>query len=320
MAILPRVVLLMGPTASGKTALGIEIAKALKGEVISVDSALVYRGMDIGTAKPDMEERQGIKHHLIDIIDPSESFSAGQFREQTLKLINEVSRRGKTPVLVGGTMLYFHVLLNGIAQLPEADNTIRRQIDQQAKSSGWKALDEQLRKIDPKAANRIHQNDTQRIQRALEVYRASGKTQSAWLEEQAKQPLPFNAVKFAIVPGNRVELHHKISLRMDLMLNNGFLDEVRLLFERGDLAANMPAIRSVGYRQAWSYLEGKYDETTFREKAIIATRQLAKRQFTWLRQQSDTMRFEMGNNQALAKVVEEFNRVDLKKKQNALIN
>ncbi|HAI96932.1 MAG: tRNA (adenosine(37)-N6)-dimethylallyltransferase MiaA [Cycloclasticus sp.] len=320
MAILPRVVLLMGPTASGKTALGIEIAKALKGEVISVDSALVYRGMDIGTAKPDMEERQGIKHHLIDIIDPSESFSAGQFREQTLKLINEVSRRGKTPVLVGGTMLYFHVLLNGIAQLPEADNTIRRQIDQQAKSSGWKALHEQLRKIDPKAANRIHQNDTQRIQRALEVYRASGKTQSAWLEEQAKQPLPFNAVKFAIVPGNRVELHHKISLRMDLMLNNGFLDEVRLLFERGDLAANMPAIRSVGYRQAWSYLEGKYDETTFREKAIIATRQLAKRQFTWLRQQSDTMRFEMGDNQALAKVVEEFNRVDLKKKQNALIN
>ena len=320
MATLPRVVLLMGPTASGKTALGIEIAKALKGEVISVDSALVYRGMDIGTAKPDMEERQGIKHHLIDIIDPSESFSAGQFREQTLKLINEVSRRGKTPVLVGGTMLYFHVLLNGIAQLPEADNTIRRQIDQQAKSSGWKALHEQLRKIDPKAANRIHQNDTQRIQRALEVYRASGKTQSAWLEEQAKQPLPFNAVKFAIVPGNRVELHHKISLRMDLMLNNGFLDEVRLLFERGDLAANMPAIRSVGYRQAWSYLEGKYDETTFREKAIIATRQLAKRQFTWLRQQSDTMRFEMGDNQALAKVVEEFNRVDLKKKQNALIN
>ncbi|MGB0238420.1 MAG: tRNA (adenosine(37)-N6)-dimethylallyltransferase MiaA [Cycloclasticus sp.] len=314
MAILPRVVLLMGPTASGKTALGIEIAKALKGEVISVDSALVYRGMDIGTAKPDMEERQGIKHHLIDIIDPSESFSAGQFREQTLKLINEVSRRGKTPVLVGGTMLYFHVLLNGIAQLPEADNTIRRQIDQQAKSSGWKALHEQLRKIDPKAANRIHQNDTQRIQRALEVYRASGKTQSAWLEEQAKQPLPFNAVKFAIVPGNRVELHHKISLRMDLMLNNGFLDEVRLLFERGDLAANMPAIRSVGYRQAWSYLEGKYDETTFREKAIIATRQLAKRQFTWLRQQSDTMRFEMGDNQALAKVVEEFNRVDLKKR------
>ncbi|MGB1541515.1 MAG: tRNA (adenosine(37)-N6)-dimethylallyltransferase MiaA [Cycloclasticus sp.] len=314
MAIFPRVVLLMGPTASGKTALGIEIAKALKGEVISVDSALVYRGMDIGTAKPDMEERQGIKHHLIDIIDPSESFSAGQFREQTLRLINEVSSRGKTPVLVGGTMLYFHVLLNGIAQLPEADNTIRRQIDQQAKSSGWKALHEQLRKIDPKAANRIHQNDTQRIQRALEVYRASGKTQSAWLEEQAKQPLPFNAVKFAIVPGNRVELHHKISLRMDLMLNNGFLDEVRLLFERGDLVANMPAIRSVGYRQAWSYLEGEYDETTFREKAIIATRQLAKRQFTWLRQQSDTMRFEMGENQALEKVIEEFNRVDLKKR------
>jgi len=320
MATLPRVVLLMGPTASGKTALGIEIAKALKGEVISVDSALVYRGMDIGTAKPDMEERQGIKHHLIDIIDPSESFSAGQFREQALRLINEVSSRGKTPVLVGGTMLYFHVLLNGIAQLPEADNTIRRQIDQQAKSSGWKALHEQLRKFDPKAANRIHQNDTQRIQRALEVYRASGKTQSAWLEEQAKQPLPFNAVKFAIVPGNRVELHHKISLRMDLMLNKGFLDEVRLLFERGDLVANMPAIRSVGYRQAWSYLEGKYDETTFREKAIIATRQLAKRQFTWLRQQSDTMRFEMGENQALAKVLEEFNRVDLKKEQNALIN
>lgn len=308
MAISPSVILLMGPTASGKTALGVDIAKAVNGEVISVDSALVYRGMDIGTAKPDIEERQGIKHHLIDILDPSESFSAGQFREQALKLINDISSRGKVPVLVGGTMLYFHVLLNGMAKLPDASETIRQEIDEQAKIEGWGAVHGRLKVVDPEAAKRIHQNDTQRIQRALEVYLVSGKSQTNWLAEQAKEPLPFDAYKFAISPSNRVKLHDKIALRMDLMLQNGFLDEVRSLFERGDLDTLMPAIRAVGYRQAWAFLESEYDEAVFREKAIIATRQLAKRQFTWLRQQTETTWLEMGDTSALGQVLASFNK------------
>ena len=308
MAISPSVILLMGPTASGKTALGVDIAKAVNGEVISVDSALVYRGMDIGTAKPDIEERQGIKHHLIDILDPSESFSAGQFREQALKLIIDISNRGKVPVLVGGTMLYFHVLFNGMAKLPEASATIRQEIDEQAKIEGWGAVHDRLKVVDPEAAKRIHQNDTQRTQRALEVYLVSGKSQTNWLAEQAKQLLPFDAYKFAISPSNRVKLHDKIALRMDLMLQNGFLNEVRSLFERGDLNTLMPAIRAVGYRQAWAFLEGEYDEAVFREKAIIATRQLAKRQFTWLRQQTETTWLEMGDTSALGQVLASFNK------------
>jgi len=308
MAILPRVIVLMGPTASGKTALGVDIAKALNGEVISVDSALVYRGMDVGTAKPDIEERQGIKHHLIDILDPSESFSAGQFREQALRLIIDISSRGKVPVLVGGTMLYFHVLLNGMAKLPDANATIRQEIDEQAKVNGWGVVHDRLKAVDPKAAQRIHQNDTQRIQRALEVYLVSGKSQTDWLAEQVQQPLPFDVFKFAIAPSNRSVLHDKIALRMDLMLQNGFLDEARSLFERGDLDKSMPAIRAVGYRQAWSFLEGEYDEAMFREKAIIATRQLAKRQFTWLRQQTDTTWLEMGDKSVLDRVLINFNK------------
>ena len=190
MATRPRIIMLMGPTASGKTALGVEIAKKLDGEIISVDSALVYRGMDIGTAKPDKKEREGIKHHLIDILDPSESFSAGQFRDQALTLINEISARGKVPVLVGGTMLYFHVLINGMAKLPDANEKIRQEINELANVAGWNAVHDRLKEIDPVAAKRIHQNDTQRIQRALEVYLASGKSQTDWLAQQAEQPCP----------------------------------------------------------------------------------------------------------------------------------
>jgi tRNA dimethylallyltransferase len=304
----PRIIMLMGPTASGKTALGVEIAKKLDGEIISVDSALVYRGMDIGTAKPDKKEREGIKHHLIDILDPSESFSAGQFRDQALTLINEISARGKVPVLVGGTMLYFHVLINGMAKLPDANEKIRQEINELANVAGWNAVHDRLKEIDPVAAKRIHQNDTQRIQRALEVYLASGKSQTDWLAQQAEQPLPFDMVKFAIAPNDRAELHEKIALRMDNMLDNGFVDEVRALFDRGDLDASMPAIRAVGYRQAWSYLSGELDEATFREKAIIATRQLAKRQFTWLRQQTEMMWLQMGDRTVLDQVLTRFNK------------
>lgn len=305
---LPRIILLMGPTASGKTALGIDIAKKLDGEIISVDSALVYRGMDIGTAKPDLKERDGIKHHLIDILDPSESFSAGEFRDKALGLIHDISARGKVPILVGGTMLYFHVLINGIAKLPDANEKIRQEINELANTSGWHAVHERLKQIDPVAAKRIHQNDTQRIQRALEVYYVSGKSQTDWLAEQAEQPLPFDMVKFAIAPVDRAQLHEKIALRMDMMLDQGFIDEVRALFERGDLEASMPAIRAVGYRQAWRYLLGELDEASFREKAIIATRQLAKRQFTWLRQQTDMAWLRTGDPAALGNVLQSFHR------------
>jgi len=307
-ATLPRIILLMGPTASGKTALGIDIAKKLDGEIISVDSALVYRGMDIGTAKPDLKERDGIKHHLIDILDPSESFSAGEFRDQALGLIHDISARGKVPILVGGTMLYFHVLINGIAKLPDANEKIRQEINELANASGWHAVHDRLKQIDPVAAKRIHQNDTQRIQRALEIYLISGKSQTDWLAEQAEQPLPFDMVKFAIAPVDRAQLHEKIALRMDMMLDQGFINEVRLLFEREDLEASMPAIRAVGYRQAWRYLLGELDEASFREKAIIATRQLAKRQFTWLRQQTDMAWLQTGDPAALNLVLKGYNR------------
>jgi len=303
---LARVILLMGPTASGKTALGVQLAKALNGEIISVDSALVYRGMDIGTAKPDSEERQGIIHHLIDIIDPSDVFSAGQFREQALALIDDIAARGKTPILVGGTMLYFNVLLKGMAKLPDADAAIRQQIDQQAVAEGWLAVHQRLQEVDPVSAKRIHPNDTQRTQRALEVYLSSGRSHTDWLKEQAEQVLPFKPVKFVIAPSDRAVLHEKIILRFDQMLENGFLDEVKQLFNRGDLEANMPAIRAVGYRQAWSYLQGGCNHADFREKAIIATRQLAKRQFTWLRQQQGATWLETGDHLVQDRVLREY--------------
>lgn len=311
MSALPRVILLMGPTASGKTALGIELAKQLNGEIISVDSALVYRGMDIGTAKPDEEEMQGIKHHLVDILDPAAVFSAGQFRDQALALIQDIHARGCVPILVGGTMLYFHVLLNGLAKLPDANEAIRAQIDEQAQAEGWGAVHQRLLEVDPVAAKRIHPNDTQRTQRALEIYLSSGRSQTDWLSEQAEQPLPFEPVKFVIAPSNRADLHVKIAQRFDLMLEHGFVDEVRALFNRGDLDVDMPAIRAVGYRQAWSYLAGDDTKEAFREKAIIATRQLAKRQFTWLRQQTDVTWFETGDAAVLGSALEKFKTTKL---------
>jgi tRNA dimethylallyltransferase len=304
---LPLIILLMGPTASGKTALGIELAKAINGEIISVDSALVYKGMDIGTAKPDLEERQGIKHHLIDILEPSDVFSAGQFREEALTLIHNIIESGKTPILVGGTMLYFNVLLNGIAKLPDADTKIRQDIDAQAKAEGWSAIHKKLEAVDPVAAKRIHPNDTQRIQRALEIYLVSGRSQTDLISEQQSMKLPFEPLKFVIAPADRAILHEKIALRFDLMLENGFMQEVSSLYERGDLDTSMPAIRSVGYRQAWAYLAGEYDQNTMREKAIIATRQLAKRQFTWLRQQSDVTWLETGDEKNENTVLAQFN-------------
>ncbi|ORU91749.1 MAG: tRNA (adenosine(37)-N6)-dimethylallyltransferase MiaA [Cycloclasticus sp. symbiont of Poecilosclerida sp. N] len=302
----------MGPTASGKTALGIEAAKALNGEIISVDSALVYRGMDIGTAKPDMQERDGVPHHLIDILEPTEAFSAGQFREMALGLIDDIASRGKVPVFVGGTMLYFHVLLNGMATFPDADEKTRQEINQQAQTEGWQAVHDRLNEVDPTAAARIHPNDTQRIQRALEVYLVSNRSQTSWLSEQSQQPLLFQPCKFVIAPSDRAKLHEKIALRFDLMLENGFIDEVQALFNRGDLDASMPAVRAVGYRQAWSCLQGEYDQVMLREKAIVATRRLAKRQFTWLRQQTDTVWLETGGESALDQLIKKYGNLNNK--------
>lgn len=281
----PSAIFLMGPTASGKTALAVQLAQALETEIISVDSALVFKHMDIGTAKPTLEERGGIKHHLIDIIEPNEVYSTGQFRKQALELMNDISQRGKIPLLVGGTMLYFNALFNGLAELPEANPTIRTQLDADLILHGKEAMHERLKKIDPESAARIHPNDPQRVQRALEVYEISGKPISSFFQQQAK--LPYQPIKLIIAPEDRAVLHQIIATRFHNMLEQGLISEIETLYQRGDLNAKMPAIRAVGYRQAWSYLENEYDLPTMTEKGIIATRQLAKRQFTWLRKQTD---------------------------------
>jgi tRNA dimethylallyltransferase len=281
----------MGPTASGKTRLAIELAKALDGEVISVDSALVFRGMDIGTAKPNLEEREGIPHHLIDILDPAESYSTGRFRGDALATMQDVTRRGKLPILAGGTMLYFNALFYGLSTLPSADPEIRRQIDEEAALFGWAKLHEELGRVDPEAAARIHPNDPQRIQRALEVYRLTGVPLSVLCVETRSPPLPFDLMKLIIAPANREALHERIRQRFLTMIERGFIDEVRVLYERGDLHADLPSIRAVGYRQVWAYLEGEYDRDTMIERGIVATRQFAKRQFTWLRREKDALTY-----------------------------
>ena len=282
------VILLMGPTASGKSQLAVTLAQQLDAEIISVDSALVYRDMDIGTAKPTLEERGGVVHHLIDILDPCESYSTGQFRSQALALIDDIQRRGKRPLLVGGTMLYFSALTQGLAELPEANAEIRARLDQELLVDGKESLHQRLSIIDPESAARIHVNDPQRVQRALEVYEISGQPLSNFFQQQEAQP-QHRYRKLIVAPADRRTLHDKIAKRFDLMLAQGFLDEVKALLARGDLHVGLPSIRCVGYRQAWSYLNGEYDHEIMREKAIIATRQLAKRQFTWLRKEQDAL-------------------------------
>jgi tRNA dimethylallyltransferase len=296
-------IFLMGPTASGKTALSVQMAHALGGEIISVDSALVFKGMDIGTAKPTLDERGGIPHHLIDILEPSESFSTGKFRTQALALMDSITRRGKIPILVGGTMLYFNALLNGLAVLPEANPAIRAKLDQDLEQLGKEALHQRLSRIDPLAAARIHPNDPQRIQRALEVYEISGKPLSSFFTIAQGEDLPYQKIKLIIAPPDRKTLHNIIAQRFRNMLEQGFINEVEALYHRGDLTEKMPSIRSVGYRQAWAYLKGEDDLETMTEKAIIATRQLAKRQFTWLRREIDAISFQTGQADLLQKVL-----------------
>ena len=300
----PSAVLLMGPTASGKTALSVAMAQALNAEIISVDSALVYRGMDIGTAKPSIEERGGIPHHLIDILDPSESFSTGQFRARALELMSDIVNRGKLPLLVGGTMLYFSALTQGLATLPEADPEIRQRLDRELAELGKEALHARLAQVDPQAAARIHVNDPQRIQRALEVYEISGKPLSSFFESDQQSDLPFNFIKLMVAPEQRATLHETIALRFKQMLAQGFLEEVKALRARADLDESMPSIRCVGYRQAWAYLNGEYDYDTMVEKAIVATRQLAKRQFTWLRKEQNVLHLISGSPNVLEVAIE----------------
>ena len=276
------VIAIMGPTASGKTGLALDIAAKVESEVISVDSALVYKGMDIGTAKPTQEEQAGVVHHLIDIIDPAQSYSVSQFVNDTNALIGDILARGKVPILAGGTMMYFNALINGISPLPKSDEKIRDEITQQAQRLGWSKLHDELRGVDPISGERIHPNDPQRITRALEVYRSTGKTLTHW-QQQEGEKCPYNIAQFAIAPADRAVLHERIATRFDLMLEQGFEKEVVKLYERSDLHEDLPSVRSVGYRQMWQYLDGQLSYAEMRERGIIATRQLAKRQLTWLR-------------------------------------
>ncbi len=278
----PTVIFLMGPTASGKTALAIELAKRLPCDIISVDSALVYRGMDIGTAKPTAAEQAQAPHRLLDLIEPTEAYSAADFRRDALREIESIVAQGRIPLLVGGTMLYYKALLEGLSPLPAADPIIRQAIETEAEQIGWDALHAQLQQIDPVSAARIHPNDPQRLSRALEVYRISGKTLTELTQTKGEQ-LPYRTLQFAIAPTDRELLRQRIAERYKLMLSQGFEQEVRALYQRGDLHADLPSIRCVGYRQMWEYLEGKmsYDEMVYR--GIVATCQLAKRQMTWLR-------------------------------------
>jgi tRNA dimethylallyltransferase len=273
----------MGPTASGKTGVAVDLVLRLPCEIISVDSAMVYRGMDIGTAKPDAATLAAAPHHLIDIIDPTQSYSAAQFRQDALRLMAEITARGHIPLLVGGTMLYFKALLQGLNDLPQADPATRAGIDAMAAESGWPAVHAELARLDPATAARLNPADAQRIQRALEVCVLSGQTMSSLLEKDAAADLPYTVHALALLPSERAVLHQRIAQRFDIMLTQGLIDEVEQLRRHGDLDLSLPSMRCVGYRQAWQYLDGEFDLPAMREKGIAATRQLAKRQLTWLR-------------------------------------
>jgi tRNA dimethylallyltransferase len=283
----PLAVAIMGPTASGKTAAALAIARSTPCEIISVDSALVYREMDIGTAKPSAEELASVPHHLIDIIDPSEAYSVAQFRNDTLRLVADIAARGKLPLLVGGTMMYFKGLTDGLDDLPTADAALRADIEAEAARLGWPAMHDKLRALDPATAERLAPNDAQRINRALEVIALSGKPMSELLTGRVRLELPFDLLSFALEPSDRAVLHARIATRFDQMLgtsdDSGLVAEVARLRARGDLHPGLPSMRCVGYRQAWDYLDGRIDRAALRETGIIATRQLAKRQLTWLR-------------------------------------
>ena len=288
----PRAVFLLGPTASGKTAVSLELAARFPVEIVSVDSALVYRGMDIGTAKPDAATRAAVPHHLIDIVDPTEAYSAGRFRADALRVAGEIAERGRMPLFAGGTMLYERALMRGLAELPAADPSIRAELDDAARARGWPALHARLARVDPESAAKLDPNDAQRIQRALEVQRIAGRPLSALIADEARAPPPFAALTIALEPADRAVLHRRIEARFRAMLAAGLVEEVESLRARFALRAVLPSMRAVGYRQAWETLEGIAPASTLEARGIAATRQLAKRQLTWLRAMREVERLD----------------------------
>jgi len=309
--ITPRVVFLMGPTASGKTDLAIQLTQQLPFEIVSVDSALVYRGMDIGTSKPNRQLIESIPHHLIDICDPSEAYSASQFSADALSLIQSIIHRQKIPLLVGGTMLYFRALQYGLSDLPSAAPELRQRIDEQAQQLGWQAMHQRLRNIDPDAAERIHPNDPQRIQRALEVYELTGQAMTDYWKKQKREKFPFDLFKIALYPEDRQFLYKTINQRFEMMLEEGLINEVKGFYERGDLNLNMPSMRAVGYRQVWQYFEQELNFQAMKSKAMTATRQLAKRQLTRLRAEQDVTWFSMQDKKLLDQVLKSLEKIPI---------
>jgi tRNA dimethylallyltransferase len=288
---LPPAIFLMGTTATGKTDLAIELCQKLPCDIISVDSVMVYRGLDIGSAKPDAATLASAPHRLIDICDPAEPFSAAQFRQRAIEEINEILARGRIPLLVGGTMLYFRALEQGLSALPSSDPAVRMRLEGELNEHGLAALHARLAEVDPDAAARIHANDPQRTLRALEVFELSGESMSSLLEKKIDNDLPCRPVKIVLTPTDRAVLHQRIALRFHTMMEQGFVAEVEALYRRDDLHPDLPAIRAVGYRQVWEHLDGQWDYDTMLEKGIIATRQLAKRQLTWLKHEPEESTF-----------------------------
>lgn len=295
--VLPPCIALMGPTAAGKTAAALALAEHFPVEIISVDSAQVYRDMNIGTAKPEAHILARIPHHLIDIRDPTEAYSAAEFRADAAALIEAIIGRRHLPLLVGGTMLYFRALLAGLSQLPSADSVVRERLENEAREHGWQHMHARLAAVDPVAAARIHPNDPQRIQRALEVYEISGRNLSEWFAQQPREPAQSQLLKIAVAPRERSVLHQRIAQRWQQMETAGFIDEVRQIREKYPVTADMPAMRAVGYRQVWEYLDGAFDAAELSQRAIAATRQLAKRQYTWLRRESGLLWYDLSDRE-----------------------
>ncbi len=297
------VVFLMGATATGKTDLAVELVRRLPFQIVSVDSAMIYRGMDIGTAKPEPRVLAAAPHRLIDIRDPAQAYSAGEFRDDALREIASIHETGAIPLLVGGTMLYFRALREGMAELPPADPQVRQELEEEAARLGWPAMHRLLAQVDAPAARRIHPNDPQRIQRALEVYRITGVALSEWHKADAATPFPYELRQMSLETADRAELHRRVERRFDRMLENGFVDEVAALRARADLSLEAPAMRAVGYRQVWEHLAGAYPKEEMRQRGIAATRQLAKRQITWLRATRSVTRFDCFDPAATDKVL-----------------
>jgi tRNA dimethylallyltransferase len=301
---LPPAIFLMGPTAAGKTALAMELYDALPCDIISVDSALIYRGMDIGTAKPTAQELARYPHRLIDIRGPEQSYSAAEFRQDALEQMAQITAAGRIPLLVGGTMMYFNALQHGLARMPQADAAVRARLEEEARQQGWPALHRRLAEVDPEAAARLKPNDSQRVQRALEVFELSGRSMSELWREQEQAVLPYRVHSFAVMPPERAELHQRIEQRFHQMLELGLVDEVeRVLWSRGDLELSHPSVRCVGYRQVWEFLAGRWDYETMVFKGIVATRQLAKRQITWLRSWNDLHWLQTNDRQLASKAL-----------------